>query len=131
MSQKDVSGPGTTGRQADAVKVRSHFGSSLEMTLCLLGDGTFRQLAAGTQKLLQSSREFHGMQNKKNRSCQESVELLSWLACGGCYDELRQIATRLGSIDFYEYAGMPTSLPHMSGVTVEHPLVCESQERAL
>ena len=130
LTQKDVAGTEGSGK-GDGYKVRSHFGSSLEMVLCLLGDGSFRQLATGTQKVLQSSREFHGRQNKSNRSAGESLELLSSLASGAANTELTEIVTVLDSVAFYEYAGVPTFLSHVPGATVEHPLVAESQETML
>ena len=37
LTQKDVSGSDGPGKHGEGYKVRSHFGSSLEMVLCLLG----------------------------------------------------------------------------------------------
>ena len=128
LSHKDVSGSDGPTKHGEGYKVRSHFGSSLEMALCLLNDSTFRQLATGAQKVLQASRDFHGRQNKQNRSSSESLALMSSLACGQANEELRHISSVLDTVDFYEHAGAATSLPHLPGATVDHPLVAESEE---
>ena len=68
---------------------------------------------------------------KQNRSSQESLELMAWLAQGGVNEELRHIASNLDAVSFYEYAGVATDLPHIVGATVEHPLVSGSQETSV
>ena len=127
---EDVRKSTTKNDQAEVRKARSACKNTLEFAALVMQDRCFWMICRGLCSLSAFVRDWHGEQNKRNRSCQESVSWMLGMASGEGADSCRETLKQLQSEAFLEELGMPTAaLPAGVGsLDAGHPLVVEERE---